>query len=159
MKNRFWAVIIEGSPNIKGWEKDSFCFTWDRKHPENQRKEKTVKVWAVYPLKKDALADARFRGGSFVKEVFIESKEICICVAIVTDDGQIIRGQRHHDCIRALADRSLKSTYKNEKQGFITSLNRYVTRKEGMDLQLAAGIKSADPGGYRGDELYSEDLY
>jgi hypothetical protein len=85
--------------------------------------------------------------------------EIVICAAVVTDDGKIIRGHRHHDCIRALADRGLTSTYRNEKQGFITSRNRYVTRKEGLELQLAAGIKSADPGSYRGDELYSEDLY
>jgi hypothetical protein len=43
-------------------------------------------------------------------------------------------------------------------QGFITSRNRYVDREEGLRLQLAAGIESVAPGGYRG-QLFSEDLY
>lgn len=77
MKNRFWAVII------KEWEthnkKDKkimkntsgLCFTWDSKHPEDKRKKSTVKVWAIYPNKKDAMSDARFRGNSYVQEVYI----------------------------------------------------------------------------------------
>lgn len=44
-------------------------------------------------------------------------------------------------------------------QGFVTSRNRYVDRKEAMRIQKEAGVESLDPGGYRGDELYSEDLY
>jgi hypothetical protein len=69
MKERYWAVVIKGDPFTGD---DSFCFTWDRKRPEDKRKEKTVRVWAIYPKKKDALADARFRGSSYVKEVFIK---------------------------------------------------------------------------------------
>lgn len=67
MKDRFWAVILEG---IKQNE-DGFCFTWDKKHPRDKRNEKSVQVWAIYPRKKDALADAKFRGCSYVKEVTI----------------------------------------------------------------------------------------
>ena len=45
-------------------------------------------------------------------------------------------------------------------QGFITSDNRFVERKEGMKIQKRAGILSAEKdGGYRGDILFSEDLY
>ena len=44
-------------------------------------------------------------------------------------------------------------------EGFITSRNRYVTRAEGLKLQLEAGIKSVDPEGYKVSQLYSEDLY
>lgn len=61
---RFWAVRMENTTN----EYD-YCFTWDKKHPEDKRKEETVLVWAIYPKKKDALADAKFRGCSIVQEV------------------------------------------------------------------------------------------
>jgi hypothetical protein len=88
-------------------------------------------------------------------------KEIVICSAVKTKEGKIIRGHRHHNCIYAIHDMKLTpaENQHGDGQGFITSHNRYVDRKEGLKLQLAAGIKSADPGGYRGNELYSEDLY
>ena len=57
-----------------------------------------------------------------------------------------------------LYELKIKQRHDNEAQGFITSKNRYVTRAEGLKLQKAAGIPSADPEGY-GSELYSEDLY
>lgn len=47
----------------------------------------------------------------------------------------------------------------NEQQGFITSRNRYVLREEARSLQEAAGLPSVDPGGYRYNILFSEDLY
>jgi hypothetical protein len=46
-----------------------------------------------------------------------------------------------------------------DNQGFITSRNRFVNRSEARELQEAAGIASVAPGGYRGDLLFSEDLY
>lgn len=100
-----------------------------------------------------------------------QEPEIVICSAIRLEDGRVFRGHRHGDCIRTAHDLVM---YQHEKfdgphwqcpygdgQGFITSKNRYVTREEGMRLQLAAGIesKSLDGKGYRGDELFSEDLY
>ncbi len=51
---------------------DGFCFTWDSKHPKDKRTAKTVRVWAIYPRKKDALDDAKFRGLSYVKQVEIK---------------------------------------------------------------------------------------
>jgi len=86
-------------------------------------------------------------------------KEICICAAIRTEDDKIILGHRHSDCFTAMRVRNKKEAHIFDSQGFITSFNRFVTRKEGRKLQDAAGIKSADPEGYRGDTLYSEDLY
>lgn len=88
-------------------------------------------------------------------------KEICICAAVRTKNGYIVRGHRHSDAMRVVRG---MPDYKDEHpygkdQGFVTSLNRYVDRIEGMKLQLDAGIPSADPLGYRSDELYSEDLY
>lgn len=91
------------------------------------------------------------------------SKEICICAAIICDDGYIFRGHRHFHCLQASR---MTIQYKNfrpkpEQQGFITSLNRFVGRDEGLKLQLEAGIESAAKqygDDYRG-ELFSEDLY
>jgi hypothetical protein len=72
-------------------------------------------------------------------------------------NGDVLRCHRHHDGLRALRDRRAEL---EPDQGFITSRNRYVDRREALQLQLAAGIESVAPGGgYRPPELYSEDLY
>lgn len=89
---------------------------------------------------------------------------VVICAAIRMSDGYIIRGHRHNDCFMTA---SKIPRYKNERphaedQGFVNSLNQYVTRKEGYEIQRAAGIESvvADPSErYLNGELYSEDLY
>lgn len=83
--------------------------------------------------------------------------EICICAAVRLMDGLVVRGHRHHDCLRAAGE--MKRIPLGAAQGFITSRGRFVDRREAMQLQLAAGIVSADEGGYRGDGLFSEDLY
>lgn len=80
MKKRFWAVIIKEwktyNPKDEKVMKNcsGYCFTWDKKHPEDKRKKKSVRVWAIYPNKKDALDDAIFRGGSEVKEIIVNIK-------------------------------------------------------------------------------------
>lgn len=91
-------------------------------------------------------------------------QEIVICAAVRAKDGFIYRGHRHGHALYKPYGLQGVPGYENERphgddQGFITSRNRYVNRKEALELQLAAGIKSVDPGGYRGGELYSEDLY
>lgn len=86
-------------------------------------------------------------------------KEIVICAAVIADNGKIFRGHRHSDCLNTMRGCKLKYTFNAENQGFITSKNRYVNRKEAQKLQKAAGIPSADRDGYQGNELYSEDLY
>ena len=94
------------------------------------------------------------------KPTLINSKppEIVICAAVIGVDGRVIRCHRHNHGIAVLAELKVKLRPDHDAQGFITSKNRYVNRKEGLQLQLAAGIPSADIGGY-GKELFSEDLY
>lgn len=88
--------------------------------------------------------------------------EQVICAAIRMPDGYIIRGHRHADCI---ATYNKIPKYKGIKtggheHGFVTSENRYVTRREGYEIQIRSGIESLLPEGkYLGEELYSEDLY
>lgn len=90
-------------------------------------------------------------------------KEIVICSAIKLR-GLIIRGHRHCDCYHNLSLRPkgkelLLKYGERIIDGFITSKNIFVGREEARFIQELAGIKSADKDGYRGDILYSEDLY
>lgn len=89
--------------------------------------------------------------------------EIVICAAIRMPDGYIVRGHRHCHCIvTAYAIPRYAENWEcphGDDQGFVSSRGRYVTREEGLALQLAAGMPSADPSGYRKRELFSEDLY
>lgn len=88
-----------------------------------------------------------------------ETKEIVICSGIKLEDGRVLRCHRHGDGM-INADREGWKLFNGvEQQGFVTSKGRYVTRQEGRILQDLAGIKSVDPEGYRGDTLFSEDLY
>lgn len=83
--------------------------------------------------------------------------EMCICAAVKTKTGIPIRGHRHSDCIRTIFD--MKELPETQQQGFITSTGRFVSREEGYWLQRIAEIPSMAKGGYRGERLFSEDLY
>lgn len=86
--------------------------------------------------------------------------EVCICAAVMTECGKIIRGHRHRDCLEGISRRGYFPSTAFEAQGFITSRNRFVDRIEGYKLQILAGVKSANPEGYNSvGWLYSEDLY
>lgn len=84
--------------------------------------------------------------------------EVCICAAVKDRTGYIWRGHRHADAIALAIEGGAGIPHMGEKwQGFVTSRNRFVTREEGYELQVAAGIPSKS--GYRGKRLFSEDLY
>jgi hypothetical protein len=88
-----------------------------------------------------------------------KEKEICICSAIKFTNGKIYRGHRHGDCYWTAMMSGIDVKREIGEQGFVTSNNRFVGRTEGRKLQDAAGIKSVDTEGYRGNTLFSEDLY
>ena len=89
-----------------------------------------------------------------------ENKEFCICAAVLADDDTVYRGHRHGDAIGTISQAHKKVKPGFASQGFITSRSRFVDRYEGFQLQKASGIPSAyTDGGYRGDVLFSEDLY
>lgn len=112
---------------------------------------KTISSLAVFVL---PLLD----GKHSVEDIIKYSQTLFNC----TKDGYIVRGHRHHHAIRAMKE---IPRYQNDKapfgddQGFVTSRGRYVNRKEALVLQRMAGISSVAPSGYRGSELYSEDVY
>ena len=83
------------------------------------------------------------------------SREVVICSAVVADDGMIYRGHRHNNCINLIREVGKKPG----EQGFITSLNRFVDRKEAYKIQIEAGIESRDGYHHSLGELFSEDLY
>ena len=71
--------------------------------------------------------------------------------------GVIFAGKRHAECIASANSLGLGS--KDCIQGFMTTKGRFVNRQEAFRLMQNEGIESASPDGYRGFDLYSEDLY
>lgn len=80
------------------------------------------------------------------------------------NQGVVVLGHRHGDVIKNVYNLlGLRSVEKGEnsvgeyEQGF-TNLNRFVDRKEGAEIALAANqIKDIDRFDY--NQLYSEDIY
>lgn len=108
--------------------------------------------------------------------------ERVLCAAIYVDTGEaspprrsytypatglVFAGWRHGDCFTTLEawargltpeerERIGESQLAGEHQGFLTSLGRFVDRKEAYALAQAAGqIQGGSKHGY----LFSEDLY
>ena len=96
-------------------------------------------------------------------------KEFILCAAL-NFNGNIICGHRHSDCYATLKDvvkctvilGDINDLPQRENQGFLTSLNRYVDRKEGYQIakannQIQFGLEASD----NGDDsiLISENLY
>lgn len=99
-----------------------------------------------------------------IMENKLSDPEICICAAVRMPDGYIVRGHRHADCLATAAKipgYTVTGSHHphGEDQGFVTSKNRYVNRREAMQLQLDANIDSVSRDGYCGWDLFSEDLY
>ena len=116
-------------------------------------------------------------------------KEFILCAAIYINDGEkheqqpenidigfVICGRRHHNCYQTIKDlsgqsvndkygellKSLSTEEIRKHQGFITSLDRYVDRREGWVIakannQIQWGLKASE----NGDDsiLISENLY
>ena len=100
-------------------------------------------------------------------------KEYVLCSAIYFDDGikheqqpkniktgYVICGRRHHNCFATAHLLDPEHNYiKHEKeQGFLTNLDRFVDRKEGLKIAVESN-QVLDINEVRGDRLYSEDLY
>jgi hypothetical protein len=91
-------------------------------------------------------------------------EEFILCAAL-RFGNTIISGFRHSDCYATLTEVArINDDYlpQREDQGFLTSLNRYVDRKEGWQIakrnnQIRYGLESSE----NGDEslLISENLY
>lgn len=94
--------------------------------------------------------------------------EHIICAAVWVEDGKmhvhqprnvprglVFAGWRHPACIE-LATAAGFGRISQTHQGFLTSLNRYVTRREAAQIAYMAGqIENWNDK----KELYSEDLY
>jgi hypothetical protein len=79
--------------------------------------------------------------------------ETVICAAVRASNGKIVRGHGHIDAIRALQamDGYEGEQPRGEDQGFVTSTDRFVNRREAYRLQF--------PDRTAPDELQSDDLY
>lgn len=97
-------------------------------------------------------------------------KEYILCAAIWHKDfssttglpinlktGLVICGRRHADCIHTYWKFTGLSTDSSAEQGFMTSRDRFVNRKEGYEIAESAGQIMDGRGD--GRTLFSEDLY
>ena len=99
------------------------------------------------------------------------NKEYIICAAIWINNetqyvhqpnnissGYVVCGQRHHNCFMTVSiirgEDIKKSDYGHVIQGFLTSDNRFLNRKEAGELAFNAGQIETET-----DCLFSEDLY
>lgn len=80
-----------------------------------------------------------------------------ICSAIKMSNGEIIRGHRHHDCIRTARNIPRLKELQIFEQGFMTSENEFVGRKEAREIAFHAGQIANNTT--HNDLLFSEDLY
>ena len=116
----------------------------------------------------------------------MKNKEFIICAAIWINDNQqheqqaenieigfVICGRRHHNCYQTIKDLkgdvneyfkslNMSDTDYRKHQGFMTSLDRYVDRREGYKIakennQIQFGLTATE----NGDDsiLISENLY
>lgn len=83
--------------------------------------------------------------------------ELPACAAVRHASGVVFAGKRHDECFKAAY--ALDSSKEYARQGFMTNRGRFVDRQMAFRMMQRAGIESAAEGGYRGAELYSEDLY
>jgi hypothetical protein len=108
-------------------------------------------------------------GSSFSYFLSLRAERI-IASAIQLENGQIYVGKRHSDAQKnalKILGEEIYSKNKIVKDGFITTLLRFVNRKEAYliakehdqfkqkEIQKACGVEN----GYDGEELYSEDLW
>lgn len=96
-------------------------------------------------------------------------KPYILCAAIWYDDGKehvhqpknietgyVICGRRHHNII-GIADIFGKKTKRDTIQGFLTSDDNFVNRKEAIPIALEAGQTTSEELEF--NQLYSEDIY
>ena len=75
--------------------------------------------------------------------------EIVICAAVRASNGKIVRGRRHNVAIRGL---QAMQGYEGEQpegddQGFVTSTNRFVNRKEANRIHFPDYTEPAEAHG------------
>jgi hypothetical protein len=97
--------------------------------------------------------------------------EFILCAAVHYEDkiiyrdqpqgihtGFVVAGYRHHNCmetVRALLERFYNK--RNILQGFLTSRNRFINRKEAFEIHIGQHPDLKPMSDER--ELFSEDLY
>ena len=68
------------------------------------------------------------------------------------------RPNRHHNVIRAIAEKNGVGINGSDIQGFMTNTGRFVKRVEALHIALAAN-QVLDPANVRAGRLFSEDLW
>lgn len=82
-----------------------------------------------------------------------KQQEKVVCAAVRASNGKVVQGRRHIDAIRVLQSLPGYETENpaGEDQGFVTSTNRFVNRREAYRMHFPDRVEL--------DELQSDDLY
>ena len=104
----------------------------------------------------DCLAELRSGRALTTPLARLTDPEVIICAAILMPDGYIIRGHRHNDCIHTRAGYARYLGQREVEQGFMTSRNRFVGRKEAYVIHSNAWTHCPIEGVR---DLFSEDVY
>lgn len=87
-------------------------------------------------------------------------EELPACAALKLSSGLIVAGKRHNDCLSTMNYHGIPSAdARSAEQGFMTTLGRFVTRREARYLAECAEMEPAQGHWMNRMELYSEDLY
>jgi len=169
-----------GSLHYNFYSEDELLFTIDHIIPLS--KGGTNDIENICPM----LAEYNFAKVDELTDIIKNRKEYITCAAIYYPEidlsdvrssisypsniqqGIVVTGHRHSNCINTmLVLRGIRSVERSNDpneivtgcsiQGFMTSNNRFVNRKEAAIIALAA--KQIDVLNYSKTELYSEDLY
>ena len=74
--------------------------------------------------------------------------------------GYVVCGLRHHNCIMTNYLLSGRPTFGNESvSGFLTSEDRFVDRKQALEIALSQNQIVKKSGNPDSPELFSEDIY
>ena len=90
-----------------------------------------------------------------------QAAEVCICAAIRINSELVVRGHRHDSCYHtaSLIPGVTPESIRKAEQGFVTSRNRYVDRREGRRLQIEARIPSVATGGHQYTRWGKDDSF
>ena len=154
------SVLINGILNLNS---DRFLLSFN---PYNQKWELHKYLYNGKELTYSQFLDMM---GESEEVLQVENKpfdrEFILCASLKFHDN-IVSGHRHSDCYELIrkmcpniADTSLPQ---REDQGFLTSLNRHVDRKEGWKIakennQIKWGLNASDDN--EESQLISENLY
>lgn len=91
-----------------------------------------------------------------------DTNQVRITHVAIKYDGKIYslpEPNRHHHVIRMIGEQNGVGIKGPDVQGFLDEHGRFLGRRVAFAIALQTGQLNRRPGGYNGNELFSEDLW